>query len=261
MAARIYQHYGFTTISTVKENPFALADEVFGIGFMRADAIAQSMGIDPDAPNRIRAGLHFALNQLAKEGHVYSPRALLVAEGGGTAQDREPRADRGSAERRDCSPPPDPRRAGDWKTAAKSKRSTCRCTITSEKAGARERLRDLAWMPSPIKDEAEDRRLAANSLTELAAENNVTLTDQQQGAVRAALANKVSILTGGPGTGKTTTLRMVIHALEALDFKFALASPTGRAAKRLSEATERSASTIHRLLGYSPGEGLRPRRG
>jgi exodeoxyribonuclease V alpha subunit len=90
----------------------------------------------------------------------------------------------------------------------------------------------------------------------LAAENSIELTDQQQGAVKAALTNKVSVLTGGPGTGKTTTLRMVIRALEDLDFTFALASPTGRAAKRLSEATEHPASTIHRLLGYVPGEGF-----
>ena len=125
---------------------------------------------------------------------------------------------------------------------------------SAEKAAA-ERLRDLAWMGSPIKDELRtvDWR---EFLEDLATENNVTLSDQQQDAVQSALANKVSILTGGPGTGKTTTLQMVIHALEALDFEFALASPTGRAAKRLSEATERPASTIHRLLGYIPGEGF-----
>src|SRR5664279_1038540 len=80
MASRIYQHYGYSTVATVKENPYALADEVFGLGFMRADEIARSMGLAPDSPHRMRAGLHFALNQLAKEGHVYAPRPALVAK-------------------------------------------------------------------------------------------------------------------------------------------------------------------------------------
>ncbi len=252
MAARIYQHYGFATINTVKENPFALADEVFGIGFMRADAIAQSMGIDPDAHNRIRAGLHFALNQLAREGHVYSPCTNLVQ----TAAELLKIENFERIEE---------------VLTAEIKRDLIKDTITLDdgesieaiylplyfnaEQNAAERLRDLAGFSSPITDELKTVRWS-EFLAELALENNVALSDQQQGAVHAALANKVSILTGGPGTGKTTTLRMVIHALEALDFEFALASPTGRASKRLSEATERSASTIHRLLGYIPGEGF-----
>src|SRR5262249_20953711 len=90
----------------------------------------------------------------------------------------------------------------------------------------------------------------------LQAEDKVTLTEQQQAAVRAALENKISVLTGGPGTGKTTTLRAVIRALEQIGARYELASPTGRAAKRLSEATGRQARTIHRMLGFSPREGF-----
>ncbi|MCC6802427.1 MAG: ATP-dependent RecD-like DNA helicase [Anaerolineae bacterium] len=253
MATRIYQHYGYNTITTVKENPYALADEVDGIGFIRADAIAQSMGIDADSPNRIRAGLYYALTQLAKEGHVYSPQADLVDKcaemlaigSKALIQDILSRelftnyliSDTLTTE------------YGEKVDAVYLK-----VYYGSEK-GAANRLRDLTMVPSPITDELRHTDWE-ELLSDLAADDNVDLSDQQKGAVRAALANKVSILTGGPGTGKTTTLRMVIHALEALDFSFALASPTGRAAKRLSEATERSASTIHRLLGYIPGEGF-----
>ncbi len=252
MAARIYQHYGFSTINTVKENPFALADEVFGIGFMRADAIAQSMGIDPDAHNRIRAGLHFALNQLAKEGHVYAPRPLLVQTAAGLLKiDNYDRIEAVLIAEIDHHLIRDLLSLED---GSEVEAIYLPMYYNSEKAAA-ERLRDLAWMGSPIKDELKTVNWR-EFLEDLAAENNVTLSDQQQDAVQSALANKVSILTGGPGTGKTTTLQMVIHALEALEFEFALASPTGRAAKRLSEATERSASTIHRLLGYIPGEGF-----
>ena len=253
MSARIYQQYGYNTITTVKENPFALADEVFGIGFKRADEIARSMGLDPDSQHRIRAGLHFALNQLAKEGHVYMPRAELIEKAGEMLEidNRE--------------------RVGTVLSSEVFKNELIADKITREdgadveaiylplyfgsERGAADRLRDLADMPSPIMDDV--RKLNWKQfLGDLAEENHLDLTNQQQGAVRAALANKLSVLTGGPGTGKTTTLRMVIQALEELDFSFALASPTGRAAKRLSEATERPATTLHRLLGYIPGEGF-----
>lgn len=253
MASRIYQHYGFNTINTVKENPFALADEVHGIGFMRADTIAQSMGIDPDSHNRIRAGVYFALNQLAKEGHVYSPREPLITKCAELLVIRNTeRIDEVLTKELFTN-----NLIGDTlvtEYGEKIEAIYLPLYYRSELAVAH-RLRDMGMMPSPISDEA--RRINWKTfLADLAAENNVALTEQQQGAVKAALTNKVSILTGGPGTGKTTTLRMVIHGLEELDFKFALASPTGRAAKRLSEATERSASTIHRLLGYVPAEGF-----
>ncbi|MEP7291831.1 MAG: ATP-dependent RecD-like DNA helicase [Chloroflexota bacterium] len=253
MASRIYQHYGFNTISTVKENPFALADEVFGIGFMRADTIAQSMGIDPDSHNRIRAGVHYALNQLAREGHVFSPRDPLVAKCaellaiGNTERISEVLSKELFTNNL----------IGDTlvtEYGEKIEAIYLPVYYRSELAVAH-RLRMMAELPSLLSDEAKSVNWK-QFLADLAAENNVALTDQQQGAVRAALTNKFSILTGGPGTGKTTTLRMVIHALEELDFKFALASPTGRAAKRLGEATEHSASTIHRLLGYVPAEGF-----
>ncbi len=253
MATRIYQQYGYQTVATVKENPYALADEVFGIGFIRADAIAQNMGLDKDSQHRIRAGIYYALNQLAKEGHVFSPREPLVAKCAELlAIDNAERISDVLGKELFTNNLITEMLVTD--EGEKIEAIYLPLYYRSEVAVAH-RLRDLAEIPSPITDAV--RKLAWKGfLRDLAVENNVALTDQQQSAVKAALANKASVLTGGPGTGKTTTLRMVIHALEELDFSFALASPTGRAAKRLSEATERPASTLHRLLGYTPGEGF-----
>jgi len=252
MAQRIFQHYGSLTIATVKENPFTLADEVFGIGFIRADAIARSMGVPPDAVVRIRAGLAYTLGQISKDGHVFAPRDMLIEKAGeALGVDNLPLI-------RDVL----------VKEIANGELILDQLPINGEmveaiylplyhnaETGTVERLRLLNNLPSSlmVKMRASEWEPFLAKLTDKA---QVKLTQQQQGAVRAAVFHKLSVLTGGPGTGKTTTLRMVIEALEALNVKYALASPTGRAAKRLSEATDRPASTIHRLLGYVPGEGF-----
>ncbi len=250
MATRIYKHYGFNTSKIVQDNPYTLADEVYGIGFIRADEIARRMDVQVDDPNRLRAGLVYALNQLARDGHVYAPRAELITTAAellrveGTAN-VEARLDeqilRGELIA-DSSVIPDG-------TAIYLPE------YYEAEIGAVEHLRalratDSAIMKTAAKTDWDDL------LARLAKESDVSLTPQQQGAVRAALEGKVSVLTGGPGTGKTTALRMVIEALRELEHSFALASPTGRAAKRLSEATGQPAMTIHRLLGYIPGAGF-----
>lgn len=254
MASRIYQQYGYQTISTVQDNPYALADDVFGIGFIKADAIARNMGVAPDDRNRIRAGLSYALNQMSKDGHVYEPRAELVQEAArllgveDTARIEAVLSQQVFSEDLIA----DSSITGD---GAISGEAIYLPDFFFSERDAAQRLRVLVNTPSPIIEEARSLKWD-KFLSDLARANHVELTAQQQGAVRSALENKASVLTGGPGTGKTTTLRMVIRALEELDFRFALASPTGRAAKRLGEATERDASTIHRLLGYVPAEGF-----
>jgi len=250
MANRIYKHYGFNTSKIVEDNPYTLADEVYGIGFIRADEIARRMDVQVDDPNRLRAGLIYALNQLARDGHVFAPRAELIK----TAAELLRVEDTANVESRldeqilrgeliaDSSVQP-------------GETAIYLPDYYEAEIGAVEHLRalretDSAIMKTAAKTDWDDL------LVKLAKEMDVSLTPQQQGAVRAALEGKVSVLTGGPGTGKTTTLRMVIEALLALDHRFALASPTGRASKRLSEATGQPAMTIHRLLGYIPGEGF-----
>jgi exodeoxyribonuclease V alpha subunit len=252
MATRIHAYYGAETVNKVEQNPYALADEVFGIGFRKADQIARNMGMDAEAPERIRAGLTFALNQLANDGHTYAPRAFLVE----TAQDLLEIDDVELIDR-------------EIDTQI-TRRDLCADTIYANgeahaaiylpkyyrsETGAARYLQALVNMPSQITEAAAEIEWEPY-LHKIAKQNDVTLTAQQQSAVRAALTSKISILTGGPGTGKTTTLQMVIAALEDQEFTFALASPTGRAAKRLSEATGHDAYTIHRLFGFKPDEGF-----
>jgi exodeoxyribonuclease V alpha subunit len=254
MAVKIYEYYGARTIPVVQEDPYTLASEVYGIGFIKADAIALSMGTPPDAETRIRAGLSYALDQLSKEGHTYAPREVLVAKAGELLRVENPAlimkvldAELAKTER--------PSLIADNSVTSKDPGAEAIYLVDYHEAecDAAGRLKKMNRTLSKITDAAQDIDWPS-FLYELAQGNNVELTEQQQGAVKAALTNKVTVLTGGPGTGKTTTLKMVIHALQELDFSFALASPTGRAAKRLSEATSCEASTIHRLLGFVPTE-------
>ncbi len=248
MAMKIYGHYGDMTIKVIQQNPYQLADEVFGIGFKRADEIARKMGMPTDAPERIRAGLHYALNHLSREGHTYAPRDVLI-ETAVTLLEVDDKLLLAAA-------------LDGQLVADKLKRDTL-VDAQGERVnaiylpmyyyselGAVQYLQRLLSVSSKIIN-GHKKTDWASFLAELAEANNVELTAEQQGAVKAALTSKVSVLTGGPGTGKTTTLQMVIGALAQGDYTFALACPTGRAAKRLNEATGHPAMTIHRLLGWA----------
>jgi exodeoxyribonuclease V alpha subunit len=248
MAVKIHGEYGTQTVKIVQDDPYRLADDVFGIGFIKADAIAQKMGVPSDSPGRMRAGMFYALNKLAMEGHTYAPRKLLLET---------------AAELLKVDDPIRLAVALDGQLAADHLLSD---TIDGEQAiylpifyhsetGSADRLREIAQGRSTMASVWKQKKWKS-FLAELAEKNNVALTEQQQSAVQAALTTKVSVLTGGPGTGKTTTLRMVINALLAEKRTFRLASPTGRAAKRLTEATGEQASTIHRMLGYAPDGGF-----
>ncbi len=253
LAAKIHNHYGEETIQHVKSDPYTLADEVYGVGFIKADTIAQAMGVAADAPGRIRAGLSYTLNQMAGEGHVYVPKDKLIE----AAAEILKINDRIRIElvlgpqviRRDLIAERMVTEAGEVVEAI-----YLPMFYHSERRAA-QRLHRLKDAPSKLRTKALKRDWPS-MLSKLTDKSQITLTEQQQDAVRAALTNKISVLTGGPGTGKTTTLRTVIEALNELHARFSLTSPTGRAAKRLSESTGYPASTIHRLLGYSPAEGF-----
>ena len=267
IAKRIWDEYRENTKRIISNNPYQLAQDVFLIGFRKADEIARRMGLERDDPHRLRAGLHYALNELAGDGHTYAPREQLLE----TAAELLGVAD-----------------VSQLTVALKGQLSAGKLVEDQLAPGASSepvRLGALldgealaiqaVYLPRFHRAEAESARLLRNMtgtssliirdhrktkwdryLAKLSAQNNVSLSPLQQSAVRAALTSKVSVLTGGPGTGKTTAVQMLINALLEGDHPFRLASPTGRAAKRLAETTGVDASTIHRMLGYSPDGGF-----
>ena len=250
IAQRITNEYGAQTQRIIENNPYQLAEDVFLIGFRKADQVARNMGLLPDDSHRLRAGLHYALNELARDGHSYVPRDELLEKAAellgiddasilAAALDGQLIAGKLIGDKLQDAAQPEPTMAIYLPRyfRAESESNRFLRTIANSSSLITRDHRDTDW---------------GRFLADLSARNNVSLSALQQSAVRAALTSKVSVLTGGPGTGKTTTLQMLINALLEGDYQFRLASPTGRAAKRLAEATGVEASTIHRLLGFSP---------
>ena len=278
LAVKIYKTYGDDALRVVQENPYRLARDIWGVGFKTADKIARDLGLPPDAPSRVQAGVAHALSQLADEGHVYAPEPELVSEATkllevppnlvskaiGTLDAEE-------VVRRETlvypSPPSSPPMGGKEKGhppmgekgrghAVREERAVYLAPFYYGEVGVTNRMQAL--VESPTTRLAPFRSVDWNALlAQVTRDSAIELSPKQREAVRAALTHKVTVLTGGPGTGKTISVRTVIAALEAFRCRYALCAPTGRAAKRLSEATERSAKTVHRLLEYSPLEGFR----
>ena len=256
LAVKIFKTYGDKSLETVQQNPYQLERDIYGVGFKTADRIARALGLPVDHPSRIEAGIVFALNEMINEGHVYVPRELLGQRAiellevppelispalDRLAQDDRIRPDviplnRGNAGRED--------HAVSEAAGVYGSPVIYLTPLYFGEKGVAERLRTLA-NSSPAK--------TMNQV--LFPDEN--LSDEQHAAIEMALTHPLSILTGGPGTGKTTCLKALITRLESQHKSYALASPTGRAAKRLSEATGRPARTIHRLLEYSPVEGFK----
>lgn len=257
LAVKIYKTYGDQSLEIVQKNPYQLERDIYGVGFKTADKIARALGLPVDHPSRIEAGIVFALNEMINEGHVFVPRESL---GGRAVELLEvspeliaPALDRLAQEDRIRTDmvPLNNTTAETGKKAigeAAGMYSTSVVYLTPLYFGERgvaERLKSLARALSPAR--VMNRTLFSDE----------QLSTEQQAAIQMALTHPVSVLTGGPGTGKTTCLKSLISSLEMQGMKYALASPTGRAARRLSEATGRPAKTIHRLLEYSPVEGFK----
>jgi exodeoxyribonuclease V alpha subunit len=273
LAVKIYKQYGDQALQVVQSDPYRLARDIYGVGFLTADRIARALGLPADHPTRIEAGLVYALNEMTDEGHVYSPWALLAERAvqllqipaeliqpalQRLVQDERVREETlpyfvGTSRQMETSPRVETPRRG-VSTGEISEESPIYgqlavylAPLYYSEVGAAERLRQLARaIPSRLSD-----------LPPAFIHLDPQLSPQQADAICSALSHPLSVLTGGPGTGKTTALRALIAVIEAAGKRYALASPTGRAAKRLSEATGRPASTIHRLLGFSPGEGFK----
>jgi exodeoxyribonuclease V alpha subunit len=255
LAVRIYKTYRDDAIEVVRREPYRLAADVWGIGFKTADTIAQRLGIPHDSPQRVRAGLQFALSEATEDGHCYLPETELVA-----AATELLGVDTGLAER-------------------------CLEELVAEEGVVAEPLPTAAVSPGLpegtgraiwlVPFHRAERALAAGllrlledpadrlawskavnwtvALDWLRRTTGVTLAPEQEAAVRLALTERVAVLTGGPGCGKSYTVRAVVALARAKGAKIALAAPTGRAAKRLAELAGLEAATLHRLLQLRPG--------
>ncbi|MGW0751180.1 SF1B family DNA helicase RecD2 [Streptomyces sp. NPDC002587] len=252
IAVRIYKKYADASISVVKNQPYRLAADVWGIGFLTADRIAQAVGIPHDSPERVKAGLQYALSQSTDQGHCFLPEDRLIADGvkllqvdTGLVIDclAELAADPEGVVRE---PVPDPQGGPDPLTAVYL------VPFHRAELSLVGQVRRLLY--------AEDDRMPGfqdvdwdKALGWLAGRTGASLAPEQRDAVKLALTRRVAVLTGGPGCGKSFTVRSIVELARAKKAKVVLAAPTGRAAKRLSELTGAEASTVHRLLELKPG--------
>ena len=241
-AIKILRQYGDRTVAQVKSNPFRLASDIFGIGFNTADRIASRLGFSEDAPQRIAAGLLYLLSKLSDEGHVFYPYKELLAKAHQTLN---------------VAPELIADALGQLATNGKivvenqgEYRAVYLNKLFQSEAHIAQRLATLLATSAPRSHPAVDE-----SLDWIQRRLSMQLAEQQIQAVKTALTSKVMILTGGPGTGKTTLIKALIKIHSRQQLRIKLAAPTGRAAKRMTTATGHSAATIHRLLEYSFQKG------
>lgn len=234
-AVKIWKRYGSTAIPLVRENPYRLADEIWGIGFRTADRIAQKLGVEPRAESRIRAGIRYVLGVAAdNEGHVFLPLEEVVRR---CAEDLGVEAD--------LVPPCLEVLKGEEGVVVEDDRIYIPPLRHAEQ-GAATRIHQLSCI-SRIETGDLDAEIAA-----VERRTSIHFTGRQKEALKKALSHGLLVVTGGPGTGKTTTIIGMLALFERRRKRVGMAAPTGRAARRMSEATGREARTIHRLLKFNP---------
>ena len=242
MAIKIYKEYGNNAIEIIKQNPYRLADDIFGIGFKTADKIAENLGVDPHSLYRISSGTRYVLMQYAANGHTYVPKELLKKEAASLLEVSEEEVE------------------DSFVLLVQNEKIHIE-TFEDDTVGiyyipyyiaelhTAERLFNMTLM------ENEDLGLdVQKEIRNFEKETGILLAENQKLAVEEAVKNSVVVITGGPGTGKTTIINCIIRIFEKAGKKVALAAPTGRAAKRITEATGKEAKTIHRLLEYTYSE-------
>ena len=249
-ATKIFKQYGNMSIQVVKQNPYRLATDIFGIGFVTADQIAEKLGFDKNSELRAEAGILYVLNQLSDDGHVYYPYEPLIEKCQEILQ-----VDQDVIERaignidlgnriviEDLNKGPVILRE-DVKAVYLAKFHLSENSIAN-------RLKTLINIPKSI------RKIDTEKAVEWVQKKlSIKLAEKQIAAVKCAAENKVMVITGGPGTGKTTIINAFLRIFEKLKIKIMLAAPTGRAAKRMSETTGHEAKTIHRMLEFSIQKG------
>ncbi len=250
-SAKIYKQYGPKSIEILKDNPYRLAAEIRGIGFVIADRIAQKLGVDPNSVSRAEEGILYVLNSLVGEGHVFCPYEMLVEKAVDLLNvDREIviKAMAGLFENQriimeDLSPESLENYAPNQKAVYLPP------FYTAEKNLAKE-LKKI-YREQTFIGQLDTSRI----LADFEAKFHIKLAPKQREAVLLSTRSKVMVITGGPGTGKTTIIRSILNTYNEIGLRVLLAAPTGRAAKRMQEATGYEAKTIHRLLEFSPKKG------
>ncbi len=237
---KIYKEYGKNTINVIKENPYRLAEEIYGIGFKLADKIAASLGVEKNSPYRISSGVKYILAEYASRGHTFVPYNLLVKSSASLLETSIETIE------------------DEIRNMAFTDKIHIE-TIDSEtvvyylpyhtaEVNVCKNLINLAGYKTDISEKDVLKYLESDE------DNSINLTEMQKEAVVQSILNGVTVITGGPGTGKTTIILSIIKIFESMNKKVLLCAPTGRAAKRITESTGREAKTIHRLLEYAYGE-------
>jgi exodeoxyribonuclease V alpha subunit len=245
-ATKIFKHYGTRSIEVVKENPYRLATDIFGIGFITADSIADKLGFAKNSELRAEAGILYVLNQLSDDGHVFYPyeplikkceevlgvnREVIAGALGTLAYNRRVVIE-------DLNQEIDAFR--------ENNKAVYLAKYHVSETGIAIRLKTMISVSKSMRNIHSDK-----AIEWVQKQLDITLAKKQVDAIKCATENKVMVITGGPGTGKTTIINAVLKIFSKLTKKIMLAAPTGRAAKRMSEATGHEAKTIHRMLEYS----------
>ena len=249
-ATKIFKQYGDRSIAVVKQNPYRLATDIFGIGFVIADRIAEKLGFSKDSELRAEAGILYVLHQLSDDGHVYYPYELLITKCQEILQ-----VDRDVIQKAFGTLSLDKKIIiedlnEDIEEFRENEKAVYLAKFHLSETHIANRLKQLIQAQKSI------RKIDTQTAIEWVQKQlSINMAEKQIEAVKCAIDNKVMVITGGPGTGKTTIINAILRVYEKLKIRIMSAAPTGRAAKRMGEATGHKAKTIHRLLEYSIQKG------
>lgn len=245
-AAKIYRQYGKDSIDNVKENPYRLADDIWGIGFKTADSIASKMGYEKNDLRRCKSGINYTLNELSNEGHVYAVEEQLIEAAKKLLEADEEPITQAITEM-----------IASENLIRENEAIYLPPFYYSERGTAKKLLALMHGQGIDLNGQGAGLFNMKTDIKAMEKASGITYDEVQIAAIEQAVRSKVMVLTGGPGTGKTTTTQGIISAYKTAGMRILLAAPTGRASKRMSEATGMEAKTIHRLLEFNPQDGYK----